>query len=150
MEYEWMRTRHGTVPILSPSMRTSSDFILSVSTRNNVTENMCARKWLTAGSQWYFTKRKILNNSFLLLKLQNLKDHLKVAEKDIANAIPDVTFSGIAVIDYEHWRPVFSHNWGPRAVYKTETIKIVRQKYPQLTFEECQQLAEKLWNTHAK
>lgn len=39
-------------------------------------------------------------------QLGNLSAHLEKAQADIVAAIPDPNFSGVAVIDFESWRPV--------------------------------------------
>jgi hyaluronoglucosaminidase len=46
-----------------------------------------------------------------------LRAHLKKAAADIIAAIPDPFFRGLAVIDYEHWRPVHALNWHSRVGY---------------------------------
>ncbi|VDK85284.1 unnamed protein product [Cylicostephanus goldi] len=40
----------------------------------------------------------------------DLRTHLKKAREDIEKRIPDENFSGLAIIDFERWRPLFSEN----------------------------------------
>ena len=44
--------------------------------------------------------------------------HFDKVEADIAKVIPDVDFRGIAVIDWEFWRPVFDRNWDKLSIYR--------------------------------
>ncbi|VDD95569.1 unnamed protein product [Enterobius vermicularis] len=55
----------------------------------------------------------------------NLSLHLTLAEKDFIRAIPSESFDGLAIIDYEEWRPVFSMNWGSKRIYQDKSIEYV-------------------------
>ncbi|VDO62022.1 unnamed protein product [Heligmosomoides polygyrus] len=57
-----------------------------------------------------------------------LKEHLKIAEVNITKLIPDVNFSGLAVIDFEEWRPLLRYNGGVKSVYQREAIKFTEEK----------------------
>ncbi|KAI4490265.1 hypothetical protein M0802_010793 [Mischocyttarus mexicanus] len=42
----------------------------------------------------------------------------------------DKNFNGIAVIDFERWRPIFRQNWGNTQIHKEYSIKLVRNEHP--------------------
>lgn len=63
-------------------------------------------------------------------QLAPLQDHLRAASSDINNAIPNEAFSGLSVIDWESWRPLFVHNFDSKRIYKFLSKQLVRQKHP--------------------
>lgn len=75
--------------------------------------------------------------------------HLRKAQKDIESAIPDSGFGGVAVLDFEAWRPLWSLNWGSKRIYKSESVKFVRQRYPELSNKAARQMATKEFNKAA-
>ena len=62
-----------------------------------------------------------------LPQVGSLKKHLDKAEKDIAYYMP-IDNVGLAVIDWENWRPTWERNWKPKDVYKKESIELVLQQ----------------------
>lgn len=50
--------------------------------------------------------------------------------KHLEKQIPDGSFSGIGVIDFESWRPIFRQNWASLEPYKTLSIKLERERHP--------------------
>lgn len=60
----------------------------------------------------------------------NLTMHLEAFEKAVIRKIPDDTFEGIAVIDFERWRPIFRQNWGTLLPIKNLSIAIEKEKHP--------------------
>uniref|UniRef100_A0AC35F6I4 Hyaluronidase n=1 Tax=Panagrolaimus sp. PS1159 TaxID=55785 RepID=A0AC35F6I4_9BILA len=70
----------------------------------------------------------------------NITLHLKKAEKDIIKYVPNPDFDGPLIIDYESWRPLLDLNWGSRSHYLYESIKWVRQRFPQIS----ERLAERI------
>lgn len=46
----------------------------------------------------------------LFIQHVNLTAHLKTCEENITSRIPDATFNGIVVVDFEEWRPLFKYN----------------------------------------
>ncbi|CAJ0605713.1 unnamed protein product [Cylicocyclus nassatus] len=55
----------------------------------------------------------------------DLKAHLKKAKEDIKTNIPDENFSGLAIIDFERWRPLFSENdYMKKRVFQNESIRM--------------------------
>ncbi|XP_011161185.1 hyaluronidase [Solenopsis invicta] len=60
----------------------------------------------------------------------DLKNHLAMFRKHLEKQIPDGSFSGIGVIDFESWRPIFRQNWASLEPYKTLSIKLERERHP--------------------
>lgn len=55
---------------------------------------------------------------------------MRQLEVDIDRFIPNKTFDGIAVIDFECWRPTFRQNFGELKVYRDLTLLEVNKKHP--------------------
>lgn len=60
----------------------------------------------------------------------SLQAHLRVASEDINTCIPDKDFPGLAVVDWESWRPVWERNWGTKQVYWDASRTLVRSRHP--------------------
>ncbi|XP_028431581.1 hyaluronidase-1 [Perca flavescens] len=60
----------------------------------------------------------------------SLDEHLRVASEDIHTWIPDRDFQGLAVVDWESWRPVWERNWDSMQVYLVESRALVRSRHP--------------------
>ncbi|KAI8423446.1 hypothetical protein MSG28_012578 [Choristoneura fumiferana] len=60
----------------------------------------------------------------------NLDEHLTAFRYSLENSIPDPDFNGIAIIDFESWRPVYRQNFGELTPYKEESLKIERRLHP--------------------
>ncbi|CAH6778351.1 hyaluronidase PH-20 [Phodopus roborovskii] len=58
-------------------------------------------------------------------QLGNLQDHLAKARTDIEHYIP-VDKLGLAVIDWEEWRPTWLRNWRPKDNYRNKSIDLVQ------------------------
>lgn len=71
----------------------------------------------------------------------NLYTHLRRVEEDIAKAIPDRRFNGLAILDIEEWRPLWSSNWGAKQLYLHESIKFVFQRYPNISLKGAEEIA---------
>ncbi|XP_043923810.1 hyaluronidase-1-like isoform X2 [Protopterus annectens] len=61
----------------------------------------------------------------------SLKAHLAKAAKDIVKYIPREDFSGLAIIDWEQWKPVWERNWDSKDIYRQKSEELVRQKHPE-------------------
>lgn len=60
----------------------------------------------------------------------SLDEHLRVASEDIRTWIPDRDFQGLAVVDWESWRPVWERNWDSKQVYWEGSRALVRSRHP--------------------
>lgn len=78
---------------------------------------------------------------FFFLQKINLYTHLRRVEEDIAKAIPDRRFNGLAILDIEEWRPLWSSNWGAKQLYLHESIKFVFQRYPNISLKGAEEIA---------
>lgn len=69
----------------------------------------------------------------------NIDLHLRQFEIDIHRFIPNKTFDGIAVIDFERWRPTFRHNFGVKLkLYKDLTLLEINKKHPNWSREQIE------------
>ncbi|KAJ8982193.1 hypothetical protein NQ317_013495 [Molorchus minor] len=60
----------------------------------------------------------------------NLTLHLGIFEEILEELIPDVEYSGVGIIDFESWRPIFRQNFGTLAPYKDLSISIEKKNHP--------------------
>ncbi|XP_059184773.1 hyaluronidase-1 [Centropristis striata] len=60
----------------------------------------------------------------------SLEEHLRVASENIRSWIPDRDFQGLAVVDWESWRPVWERNWDSKQVYWEGSRALVRAEHP--------------------
>uniref|UniRef100_A0A914UJY4 Hyaluronidase n=1 Tax=Plectus sambesii TaxID=2011161 RepID=A0A914UJY4_9BILA len=63
----------------------------------------------------------------------NMVNHFIKMRDDINKAIPSSGFDGVAVIDWEEWRPLWGTNWGKKKVYKKLSEEYARSRYPHLS-----------------
>ncbi|XP_031236643.1 hyaluronidase-5 [Mastomys coucha] len=69
-------------------------------------------------------------------QLGSLKSHLEVAKSDILHYMP-IDNVGLAVIDWEEWRPTWSRNWKAKDIYRNKSIELVQQQNTQLNLTEA-------------
>ncbi|XP_042262388.1 hyaluronidase-1 [Thunnus maccoyii] len=60
----------------------------------------------------------------------SLDMHLEAASNDIRTDIPDRDFHGLAVVDWESWRPVWERNWDSKQVYWERSKALVKSRHP--------------------
>uniref|UniRef100_A0AAY5K7W2 Hyaluronidase n=1 Tax=Esox lucius TaxID=8010 RepID=A0AAY5K7W2_ESOLU len=60
----------------------------------------------------------------------SLPEHLRTATENIQTYIPDRDFQGLAVVDWESWRPVWERNWENMNVYWEGSRALVKAKHP--------------------
>uniref|UniRef100_A0A8C6QPE1 Hyaluronidase n=1 Tax=Nannospalax galili TaxID=1026970 RepID=A0A8C6QPE1_NANGA len=71
----------------------------------------------------------------------NLQDHLKKCRTDIAHYMP-VDKLGLAVIDWEEWRPTWLRNWKPKDIYRNKSIELVLKQHPGMNIIEATKKAK--------
>uniref|UniRef100_A0A8C7A2U0 Hyaluronidase n=1 Tax=Neovison vison TaxID=452646 RepID=A0A8C7A2U0_NEOVI len=71
----------------------------------------------------------------------NLIKHLAKVRKDIDHYI-DVDMTGLGVIDWENWRPLWIRNWKPKDIYKNLSIELVHQQHAELNDTEAAKKAK--------
>ncbi|XP_036374251.1 hyaluronidase-5-like [Megalops cyprinoides] len=84
-----------------------------------------------------------------LPQLVDIKEHRELAEDDIIFYIP-VDQPGLAVLDFEEWRPQWVRNWGSKDIYRQVSIETVMQKHVLLTKEEAEVIAKRVFEAAAK
>ncbi|XP_046907236.1 hyaluronidase PH-20-like [Hypomesus transpacificus] len=80
----------------------------------------------------------------------NLRASLAKARADIIYYIPSRSRRGLAVIDWEEWRPLWVRNWGSKHIYKTLSVSHARQKKPSLTALQANIQAKKQFQAAAR
>lgn len=70
-----------------------------------------------------------------------LKAHLSLAEAQIIEVLGRM-FSGLAVLDWEAWQPIWMWNFGARIAYRKFSKKLVRWKHPDMSEEEVKSKAK--------
>lgn len=63
-------------------------------------------------------------------QLGDLVAHVGNVTVDIKNLIPEEDYSGLAVIDFEAWRPLFEHNFDDLEIYQNASIELVKKQNP--------------------
>ncbi|XP_055504056.1 hyaluronidase-1-like isoform X1 [Leucoraja erinacea] len=96
----------------------------------------------------FYTKDLTPVNSGLV-QTASLSEHLKKAAEDINNVL-DVDFNGLAVIDWEAWRPLWDRDWGFMKIYRNKSEERVRSKHPYLPESKVVQLAKEEFENAAR
>ncbi|NXG80975.1 HYALP Hyaluronidase, partial [Baryphthengus martii] len=101
---------------------------------------------------YYPYKNEITGEAFNggLPQLSLLENHLKKAKEDIQFYIPSDDQFGLAVIDWENWRPVWIRNWGSKDIYRQESIELVQQRDLSLSEAEVKTIAKEEFEAAAK
>lgn len=73
----------------------------------------------------------------------NLTKHLEMFQRAVENDFLDVNYSGLAVIDFESWRPIYNQNWGSLIPYKDLSVDIEAELHPMWTLAELKREAER-------
>ncbi|EDL13813.1 hyaluronidase-5 isoform a precursor [Mus musculus] len=84
-----------------------------------------------------------------LPQLVSLKSHLEVAKTDILHYMP-IDNVGLAVIDWEEWRPTWARNWKPKDIYRNKSIELVQQQNILLNFTEAVKWAKEEFEEAAR
>ncbi|XP_069689199.1 hyaluronidase Tab y 2.0101-like [Periplaneta americana] len=74
----------------------------------------------------------------------NLTLHLQELRQNVEDNVPDPHFSGLGVLDFEDWNPIWRQNWNYQTTYKNESIRIEKELHPE--WNESQLEAEALRN----
>ncbi|NXX49986.1 HYALP Hyaluronidase, partial [Tricholaema leucomelas] len=101
---------------------------------------------------YYPYKNEVTGEAFNggLPQLSLLENHLKKAKEDIQFYIPSDEQFGLAVIDWENWRPVWIRNWGTKDIYRQESIELVQQRDLSLSEAEAKAIAKMEFEAAAK
>ncbi|KAM3610128.1 uncharacterized protein V6R79_025820 [Siganus canaliculatus] len=72
----------------------------------------------------------------------NLTVHLAKARGQIDHSIAEDSSPGLAVIDWESWRPLWNQNWGLKRIYQTLSISHAMEIAPFLSSRKISELAK--------
>ncbi|XP_012861393.1 hyaluronidase PH-20 [Echinops telfairi] len=74
-------------------------------------------------------------------QLGDLKEHLMKAKNDILSTVR-ANQTGLAVIDWEDWRPTWDRNWKPKNIYKDLSVELVQQQNAHLSISNATKVAK--------
>lgn len=80
----------------------------------------------------------------------NLDEHLVAFEKKVNELIPDTDYNGLAIIDFELWRPIYRQHWASLAKYRDYSEQIEKEKNPLLSDKEAKIEAMNNFETAAR
>ncbi|XP_075199589.1 hyaluronidase PH-20-like [Anomaloglossus baeobatrachus] len=83
-------------------------------------------------------------------QMSNMEKHLKKAGEDILYYIPSTTQKGLAIIDWEDWRPTWIRNWASKAIYKKHSMDFAQQRDLTLDHTKVESKARLQFETAAK
>ncbi|XP_048357242.1 hyaluronidase-4-like isoform X2 [Sphaerodactylus townsendi] len=81
---------------------------------------------------------------------ENLTRHLTKAKADINQIIPVRKFRGLAVIDWENWRPQWDRNWGHKRIYRNKSLELVRKRHPHWSEDKIRRAAKNEFENSGK
>lgn len=97
---------------------------------------------------WYTSQGVPINGG--LPQNTSLQAHLEKANQDINYYIPAEDFSGLAVIDWEYWRPQWARNWNTRDVYRQKSRKLILNMQENVSAADIEGLAKATFEDSAK
>ncbi|TRY86847.1 hypothetical protein DNTS_025614 [Danionella cerebrum] len=77
-----------------------------------------------------------------LPQLASLTQHLEKIPEGVEKHIQDPLASGLAVIDWEEWRPLWIRNWDAKDIYKSQSRRLVALKNPTWTSIQISKVAQ--------
>lgn len=66
------------------------------------------------------------------------------------HTVHDGALAGLAVIDYEAWRPIYNMNWFSRTVYRQQSTADALRRYPNISQKAAVSIGKMLFERHAK
>ncbi|XP_043944699.1 hyaluronidase-4-like isoform X2 [Protopterus annectens] len=97
---------------------------------------------------WY-TEEEIPVNGGLPLNC-SLEMHLNQSIKDIHKYIPSEDFNGLAVIDWEYWRPQWVRNWDKKDIYRKKSKEYISNGLKNVSASDLEKLAKVAFENSAK
>ncbi|XP_004677231.1 PREDICTED: hyaluronidase-4 [Condylura cristata] len=97
---------------------------------------------------WYTSQGVPINGG--LPQNISLQVHLEKADQDINHYIPAEDFSGLAVIDWEYWRPQWARNWNTKNVYRQKSRKLISDTQENISTTDIEYLAKANFEESAK
>lgn len=97
----------------------------------------------------YFDSNEMAVNGGLP-QLASLEEHLQKMQAGVQKYIKDPAAHGLAVIDWEDWRPLWVRNWDTKDIYRKRSRELVKQKNPQSPAEQVPRTAQQEFEKSAK
>ncbi|XP_055974424.1 hyaluronidase-4 [Sorex fumeus] len=97
---------------------------------------------------WYTSKGVPINGG--LPQNISLQVHLEKVDQDINYYIPAKDFSGLAVIDWEYWRPQWARNWNTKNVYREKSRQLISNMQENVSAIDIEYLAKATFEKSAK
>ncbi|XP_039547064.1 hyaluronidase-2 isoform X1 [Pimephales promelas] len=72
----------------------------------------------------------------------SLTEHLERMSEGLNKYIKDPTAKGLAVIDWEEWRPLWKRNWGTKDIYRESSKQLVTKKNPTWSPDQVAKVAQ--------
>ncbi|XP_061578683.1 hyaluronidase PH-20-like [Cololabis saira] len=79
----------------------------------------------------------------------DMAEHREEAEDDIEYYIP-TDQPGLAVLDFEEWRPQWNRNWGDKDIYRDISVDMVKFKNPTMSDDMAEDRAKIVFERAAK
>ncbi|XP_044763612.1 hyaluronidase-like [Coccinella septempunctata] len=80
----------------------------------------------------------------------NIQTHLKLFQDSVNEQIPQENFTGLAIIDFESWRPIFRQNFGSLQAYKNRSVQREERLHPFWPSYFTEKEAQKKFEFHGK
>ncbi|KAJ0068926.1 hypothetical protein NL108_015161 [Boleophthalmus pectinirostris] len=97
----------------------------------------------------YFEEDKTPVNGGLP-QVANLTQHLHKMPEVVGKYIREANAKGLAVIDWEEWRPLWIRNWDAKDIYRKQSKELVRQRNPTLPDEQVFKVAQQEFESSAR
>lgn len=85
-----------------------------------------------------------------LPQMASLTHHLEKMQVGLQKYIQEPMAKGLAVIDWEEWRPLWTRNWETKDVYRRHSRELVHQKNPTWPPEQVSKVAQQEFEMSAK
>ncbi|XP_036390118.1 hyaluronidase-2 [Megalops cyprinoides] len=85
-----------------------------------------------------------------LPQLASLTEHKEKMPEGLKKYIREPKAKGLAVIDWEEWRPLWIRNWDTKDVYRNHSRRLVAKKNPTLSPERVAKVAQQEFEMSAK
>ncbi|XP_069592143.1 hyaluronidase-1-like isoform X1 [Ranitomeya imitator] len=80
----------------------------------------------------------------------SLEEHLQKALQDLTAIMTDANFTGVAVVDWEHWRPLWDRNWEKMLLYQQRSLQLLSQWHPNWSFRRLRRAAKRQFEAAAQ
>ncbi|XP_077583262.1 hyaluronidase-2 [Stigmatopora nigra] len=85
-----------------------------------------------------------------LPQLTSLTEHYEKMPEGVQKYIREPTAKGLAVIDWEEWRPLWIRNWDSKDIYRRKSKEMVLEKNPAWSQEKAAKVAQQEFELSAR